>query len=203
MRQTTRPASPVVLIEYAEKWNQQWAALRASNPSAAFQWYQHEGRSARDWIHEDLSNMTAGHCSFCDTFPLADRGNGEGSVEHFRPKHRPEFHLLAYDWGNLYFCCDQCQSRKGDQWNEQLLAPDHTGYEFNRYFAFDFTTGALLASPAASPDDRQRAEVTIQIYGLDSTARRRHRKLEARKWGGAEERDVDEWSYRDFLDPQP
>ena len=145
--------------------------------------------------------MTAGHCSFCDTFPLADRANGEGPVEHFRPKYRPEFHLLAYEWKNLYYCCHQCQSNKGNQWDDLLLAPDDAGYEFHRYFAFDFTTGKILASPAASPDDRLRAEVTIQVYGLDSPTRRRMRQLEERKWLGASERNLDEWAYRDFLDP--
>ncbi len=201
MRQATRPATPVVLIENAEKWNQQWAALRASNPSAAFQWYTVDGRTVRDWILADLSNMTSGHCSFCDTFPLADRASGEGSVEHFRPKHRTEFHLLAYDWANLYFCCDQCQSNKGDQWDDLLLAPDHSGYEFHRYFAFDFTTGAIVASPSATPDDQLRAELTIQIYHLDTVARRRFRRLEAKKWMESSQSNLDDWAYRDFLNP--
>ena len=201
MRKATRPAMPVVLVENAERWNQQWAALRASNPSAKFQWYELEGRSARDWILDDLSNMTTGHCSFCDSYPLADRSSGGGPVEHFRPKYRPEFHFLAYEWTNLYYCCHQCQSNKGDQWDDLLLAPDHAGYDFQRYFAFDFTTGEILASPAASTDDRLRAEVTIRVYGLDSPERRRMRQLEARKRIGSSETDLDVWAYRDFLEP--
>jgi hypothetical protein len=44
--------------------------------------------------------MTAEHCSYCDGHPL--NATGIETVDHFRPKSRPEFYNRA----------DACSSRK-------------------------------------------------------------------------------------------
>ncbi len=194
MRKLIRPAAPSVLQEHSERWNNQWKELKTNSPSAQFHWYAFEKRSARDWILKDLATMTQGHCAFCDRFTVEPE-----SVEHFRPKSDPRFLHLAYSWGNLYFCCGGCQNYKREQWDEGLLNPDADDYVFDRYFAFDFTTGALIPNPAASDANQQRADVTIRLYGLDSTERRRFRLMELRNWQRTDGMELDEFAYRDFV----
>jgi uncharacterized protein (TIGR02646 family) len=58
-------------------------------------------------------------CAFCES-PV--RHIGYGAVEHFRPKagykqrkgdslKRPGYYWLAYDWDNLFFCCQLCNEQ--------------------------------------------------------------------------------------------
>ncbi|MCA9063596.1 MAG: TIGR02646 family protein [Planctomycetaceae bacterium] len=198
MRKQQRPPIPAVLEEHSEKWNKQWKQRKQENPSATFQWYQHQGRAARDWILADLREMTQGHCAFCDGFPL-ENTSGE-PVEHFRPKSDERFFHLAYSWENLFYCCEACQKCKREQWDDDLLKPDAVDYEFETYFQFDFTTGAIEPNRFSTPDAQRRASVTIAMYGLDSEVRQRHRRLELRKWQkcGTDE-DLNDFAYRDFL----
>ena len=121
------------------------------------------------------------------------------TIEHFCPKSA--FPHLAYTWDNLYYCCDRCQSHKGEKWDDGLIAPDAHDYNFGRYFEFDFTTGAIRPSTTASDAEKHRAEITISMYGLDTDKRRRFRRLELKKWSGSDPagRHLDEFAYRNYL----
>jgi len=198
MRRQTRPPKPEILEQHGERWSRQWAELRAKNPNARFQWYQAEGQTARDWCLPALKEMTQGHCAFCDAFPLEDRS--KEPIEHFKPKSEPRFYADAFAWDNLYYCCERCQGSKGERWDDGLLRPDAADYSFERYFVFDYTTGEMKANPCANPADQARAKITIRIYGLDTPQRRRCRSLELRQWQRSDERVLDDWAYRDFLD---
>lgn len=197
MRKHDRSPAPEVLRNHGARWTQQWMELRRRNPGAQFQWYEVDGRDAREWLLPDLKAMTQGHCAFCDTFPLEDRTLE--SIEHFKPKADQRFEAHAYDWTNLYFCCGLCQSEKGVSWDDDLLRPDHENYRFDAYFQFDYTNGAMTPSSLATEQAINQAKATIKAYGLDIQERRRMRQLELRKWQKSSDRDIDEWAYRDYL----
>ncbi|MDB5319423.1 MAG: hypothetical protein JWN40_1054 [Phycisphaerales bacterium] len=150
---------------------------------------------------DELRSQTAAHCSFCDGFPVD--GVSNETIEHFRPKCVGRFPQHAYTWRNLYYCCNACQTAKGEQWDDGLLAPDEAGYAFSHYFEFDFTTGAIRPAHGLDEAAAQRAEVTISLYGLDTAARRRCRLLEGRDWASMDEdtRNLDLRAYRNFLEP--
>ena len=201
MRKQTRPPTPEVLQRFGEQWNRQWVDLRTRNPNATFNWYQAEGQTARDGVLPHLRTMTQGHCAFCDVFPLDDRSREP--IEHFKPKSDPRFYAEAYAWENLYYCCDLCQGTKGEQWDERLLRPDASDYAFERFFTFDYTTGQIKPNAMAAADEQARANVTIQVFGLDLESHRRHRRLELRKWQRTQHDNLDDWAYRDFLEIKP
>jgi uncharacterized protein (TIGR02646 family) len=198
MRKQTRPPKPNILEQHGERWSRQWAELRRKNPNASFQWYQAEGQTVRQWCLPILKEMNQSHCAFCDAFPLEDRS--KEPIEHFKPKTDSRFYADAYAWDNLYYCCERCQSSKGEQWDDGLIRPDAPDYSFETYFLFDYITGQIKANCRADPDDQVRAEVTIRIYGLDIEERRRARSLELRRWQRSVARRLDDWAYRDFLD---
>lgn len=195
MRNITRPKAPTVLAEKCDHWNAQWKSRKTENPAASFSWYKHEGRSARDWILADLAAMTQEHCAFCDGYTVEP-----DSVEHFRPKSDPRFLDLAYSWENLFFCCGGCQNHKRERWDDKLISPDSADYTFERYFEFDFTTGAMRPNARAAVADQARAESTIEIYGLDTQQRRRWRLDASRRWQRSVGLLVDEFPYRDFIE---
>lgn len=198
MRNQSRPVEPDMLKEKAAEWNERWKAKRSDNPKASFSWPQYKNRSCRDWILPVLREMNQGHCSFCDGFPL--EGSSKEPIEHFRPKSNPEFLNLAFTWSNLYYCCEACQSEKGERWDERLLAPDAFGYDFYRYFFFDFISGEMLPNPLAAPDDQERASTTIDLYGLNEPSRVRMRKYWERLWQKSGSKNIDDFGHRNFIE---
>lgn len=190
MHRVTRPDAPGVFAENALRWRDQYVVRRADGP-ASFDWYVAGGVRARDIALQALRIMTAGHCAYCDGYPVF---LGE-TIDHFRPKSTwPE---LAYDWGNLYVCCAQCQKR-GDRFDEGLLRPDASDYAFDRYFECDLATGRLAPAGDASPDDQGRAAVTIQLFNLN------HPTLVVLRrdaWAKRREPSTDEDPFR-FLPPR-
>lgn len=199
MRKQTRPNAPEILQKRSELWSREWAELRQQNPSANFQWRTVEGKSVRELLLPILRQMTQEHCAFCDYFRF-DTVSSE-TVEHFKPKSRPEFYAHAYAWENLYYCCDRCQSAKGEKWDDCLLRPDDPEYLFDLYFQRDYTTGEILPNAVASTEIRKRAKATIELYGLNRSELCRDRRTKLREWQRSNSRhELDSWSFRDFLE---
>ena len=79
MRKQTRPLLPAELATFCEEWQQ----THDARTSAGFDWYERDGKDAREHLVPHLHKMNQGHCSFCDAYPLADRSNEP--IEHFQP----------------------------------------------------------------------------------------------------------------------
>ncbi|WP_318373019.1 hypothetical protein [Enterobacter sp.] len=109
-----RPECPDYLKNCWEILGLRYEQAKQQNPKYNFTWYA-------DFRYEEtgkkLTAMTKGHCAFCDGGHLGVM-NRE-TIEHFRPKSRTEFHRVAYQWENLYPCCDRCQSEKGEQYEDK------------------------------------------------------------------------------------
>lgn len=198
MRKISRPPKPQVLVENGDRWNERWKRLKTEKPGAQFNWYKHEGKSARDWIRAALAAMTQEHCAFCDRYTVEP-----DSIEHFRPKSDSRFLHLAYAWENLFFCCGGCQNEKREQWDDGLINPDAEDYSFSRYFMFDWGTGGMSPNVKATVADQARAEATIRIYGLDTPTRRRFRLIALRDRQRSTGMTIDNMPYRDFVEAPP
>jgi len=114
-----------------------------------------------------LKIMTANHCSYCDSFPMGRRIIKD-TIDHFQPKE--DFKLLAYLWENLFIACHYCQER-GNKYDDRLLKPDKTDYDFDSYFTFDFTTFEIQPNKRASKADQERAKITINLFRLNGTTK--------------------------------
>lgn len=198
MRKLERPPEPEVLQLKSAQWNQQWVELRQKNPSAQFTWYSHEGRTAREWLIDELREMTLSHCAFCDAWPMDDQSLE--SIEHFRPKHDERFLDLAFTWTNLYYCCDRCQNHKGGQWEDELIAPDEDSYEFEDFFEFDVSTGVISPNRCANSELQKRAEATIRIFGLNEGRRPFRRRHALAQWQNKKVQNIHDTAYRDFIE---
>lgn len=195
MRKLNRAACPQVLIERGAKWT---ADLLERGRWT--DWPQHNKRKLHHILHDEgLRDQTQEHCSYCDMNPISPPG--DETIDHFRPKSgpmgRPD---LAYEWENLFYCCNHCQRNKRDLFEEALLKPDEADYDFETYFQWDFATGDLKPNEIASTENQHRAERTIRIFNLDMkhpALRLKARRAFATRELGA---SIDDYSYRDFLE---
>jgi HNH endonuclease len=58
-------------------------------------------------------------CVYCQKPDSIVPGTTFG-IDHYKPKHR--FPQVENDYSNLYYCCGECNSRKGAYWPESLEA---------------------------------------------------------------------------------
>jgi uncharacterized protein (TIGR02646 family) len=166
-----RLPAPDFLTGNFEKWGLRYEQRRARNPAAKFFWPVYQKTRINLLLLPDLMAMTAEHCTFCDGFPIETTGD---SIEHFIPVTKEP--KLAYQWENLFYCCLKCQASKGEGYSEKLLRPDVDGYSFDHYFQYDTKTGKIIPNIDREHGDQQRAEKTIELYGLNQHGRPKARR---------------------------
>lgn len=196
MRKLTRIDAPECLQKNSSRWTKNYLNRIQKNSKANFTWPSNSAKP----IRERLAEMTRLRCAFCDEGLLTSSPN---TIEHFRPKHSGAFPELAYTWENLFPCCFQCQLNKRDQFDDRLLNPDADDYSFDRYYIFNSRTGEIEISPMANLIDQERARITCDFYGLNSTERQTARWNEFRKWEKCRdsgEFTLDDFNYRFFLE---
>jgi len=186
-----RISSPECLFQNGQQWANEYVANRRQNPKHKFSWRNDDCYQA---VRKRLSEMTKAHCAFCDGQIGVE---SRETVEHFRPKSK--FPELAYEWENLFPCCDMCQSKKLELFEEGLLRPDHSDFVFERYFVANYKTGEIKPSPHADEQAQFRAEITIRLYGLDLPARNKARQREWERYCRDPEPCIDDYNYRFLL----
>lgn len=191
MHKMERSAQPDCFSASWLAWTEDFVAARQHDPKHLFSW---RSPACYQEIRRQLSTMTQAHCAFCDG-PIGVESRE--TVEHFRPKNT--FHNLAYEWNNLFPCCDMCQSNKRENFDPALLKPDEPEYAFDKYFVANFSTGEIEPSPHSDEEARQKADVTIKIYGLNLPARKKARKREWESYQRGLQACLDDYNYRFFL----
>lgn len=58
-------------------------------------------------------------CCYCTGSTIEKGGEENFDVEHFRPKGRPEFAHLQFEYSNLYYACRGCNTGKGPLWPDE------------------------------------------------------------------------------------
>ncbi len=156
MMKMNRPLKPEWLRQNFKKWGRKYKENKELNKE-----YKPEYKKKRVNILllPILRTATKKHCAFCD-----DKIT-KGTIEHFRPKS--EFPLYSYVWRNLFPSCNICQE-KNNRFSKYLLKPDRKSYSFNKYFLYNSASGEIEVNPKAIDEDKIKAEVTIEIYKLNS-----------------------------------
>lgn len=199
MKRLLRPPAPEFLLHNADEWGKDFAAKRAADPSYKLQWRQIGRKKVHEIVREILAEkMTQYHCSYCDGgYQLG--AAAQATIDHFRPKSL--FPHEVYRWENLFVCCNVCQEKKLEQFEETLLKPDAGDFDTFRYFALNFKTGEIQVNNQGDAADQICAETTIRILGLNDSPRPKMRLTELQKWEStsAHTRILDDFNYRFFL----
>jgi uncharacterized protein (TIGR02646 family) len=164
MRKFNRENPPDFLRIKWKAWGKSYANNRRKNPSFSFQWATYQGRKINTLLEPLLAQLTDYHCSFCDNFPIRSK---EDSIDHFKPKSRPAYYNLVCHWENLYYCCQNCQQYKREQYNQFLLRPDAENFSFDHYFVYSFLSHELAPNPKLSESEKRKAKTTIDVFGLN------------------------------------
>ncbi len=187
-----RPDPPQWLSTKCQRWGQRYEQRMSVNPGAPFSWPQHGRQKINRLLLPLLRQMTNDHCAFCDIFQMV--AEIRETIEHFKPKS--QYPREAFQWENLFLCCDKCQGAKQELFDPLLLKPDEVEYEFAHYFIFKFSSGELQPNPTASPLDQQRAVMTITLYGLNEGERPQARKRVFASYCQSANPDLSLFSYR-------
>jgi uncharacterized protein (TIGR02646 family) len=158
------------LAENYVKWGQDFQKLLENGgKSSAFKFERSKGLYKK--MRDQLSAITKEHCSFCDSYPVGDKS--KETIEHYYPKN--EFPLQSYDWNNLFYCCDKCQSEANKIAFQETLKPDAFDYEFSNYFYFDLQSGELKILEHLEtefPADFEKATSFLTRYGINNNPKR-------------------------------
>ncbi|MBC8045051.1 MAG: TIGR02646 family protein [Rhizobacter sp.] len=196
MMKLQRGAAPDFLKENYKQWGKDYEQMRLANPSTRFNWRSYAGVPVDKQLKSSLNAITKNHCSYCDGFPLGT--TSLETIDHFRPKSK--YPCLAYVWHNLFLCCTVCQQAKRDTFDKKLLKPDVQAYQFHTYFTVNYSNGEIAANPAASSTDQDRANFTINVFGLNKPGRPESRFREYCLFQLAGKSvHIDDFSYRFFM----
>ena len=197
MRKFFRSDSPDFLLNKWKAWGKSYTNNRKKNAGFSFQWPTLEGRKINTLLEPALARQTNDHCSFCDNFPIRSR---EDSIDHFKPKSRPAYYGLVCQWENLYYCCQNCQQYKSEQYNQFILRPDAENFSFDSYFIYSFNSHEINPNPALTDAEKRKAKTTIDIFGLNDkghiAARRISLERYERKIDQGENIDKNDFPYR-------
>lgn len=118
MNKLTKSPEPTHLVNHASAATSTIIATAKANngqlSDADFKTNVYNGPGVKD----ELLSDQYGKCAFCER----NKGGDFGSVEHYRPKagyniHRndpaikPGYYWLTYDWANMLFACDECNTK--------------------------------------------------------------------------------------------
>ncbi|MBK7504839.1 MAG: hypothetical protein IPI52_07115 [Bacteroidetes bacterium] len=124
-------------------------------------------------IRNSLKTISLSHCNFCDGFPL--NITSKETVEHYYPKKQyPE---KVYEWGNLFYCCDKCQSLSNKIIFELTLKPDDLDYSFNRYFYFNPLDGEIKVKENLDLNNYEIANNYLKRYGINHSPERKQARI--------------------------
>jgi uncharacterized protein (TIGR02646 family) len=178
MEKITKPSISDIptLIELSNnyiQWGKDFAEkLGKGGKSSAFTW---KGGLYNEMRHQ-LCLITKEHCTFCDAFPVAHIS--KETIEHYFPKG--EYPLKSYDWDNLFYCCDKCQSEANKINFIETLKPDTSTYTFSDYFYFDLGSGELKVLEnlkMTNPTAFENATAFLIRYGISNNPKRNRARI--------------------------
>jgi|GEM_PF-5316939 len=128
-----------------------------------------------DALLRELYKMTNKHCSY--TGQLLTNLNYE-NIDQFIPKKNTDKEIFEDNWENLFIVDNQTKQIKGNKYDDLLLKPDADDYDFDKYFEIYFESGNILPKTNLNDKDKKRAEITINVFGLNDEHLVRNRRGE-------------------------
>lgn len=195
MRRVIRSRKPDSLKNNAEQWTEDLLNEIASKGSYAKAEDRFKNRYRQEDIKNTLERMYTRHCCYCESIIGVSI---YGKIEHLRPKSLPEFYRYTFEWENLHWCCEICNTGyKRARWNFQYPILDPAKDEIEKYIRLNLTTGEY-----EEIEGDRRARTTILHTGMNRDelvkARRRIvirflKDYKAHLKAGSGEEFCDEW----------
>ncbi len=160
MRKVNRIQKPDSLINNAEQWTQELMKEIALKESYAEVDDKFKSRYRQDDVKDALEKMYGKHCCYCESIIGI---SSYGRIEHLKPKSLPQFYCYTFEWENLHWCCEICNTGyKRDKWDFQYPILDPAQDEIERYIKLNLTTGEY-----EQIEGDKRAGTTIEHTGMN------------------------------------
>lgn len=170
MRKTNRLPCPESLRAHCAQWTKELLEEIKRCGSYAKAGDSFKVKYRQKDVKETLENMYKKHCCYCESVVGT---SSYGRIEHLKPKSKPQFYQYAFEWDNLHWCCEICNtSYKKDNWDFEHPILDPSKDDARQFLELDFTTGKYEAI-----NNNGRAVTSIRHTGINReslvTARRR------------------------------
>lgn len=96
-------------------------------------------RYSHDSIRLALQKMYEKRCCYCEGKISAQTYD---HIEHLCPKSL--FPHLTFEWENLHCCCEVCNKKKGDKWDQLFPILDPTKDCLEQYLDLDLNNGKII-----------------------------------------------------------
>lgn len=170
MRFVKRTEKPLSLSLHAEQWTRELLAQIEEKGAYSKVDAVYKDRYRQKDVRNALEEMYTSHCCYCESIIGIST---YGRIEHLRPKSLARFHQYAFDWNNLHWCCEVCNtSYKKAKWNFEHPILDPSADDINAYLKLNLQTGEY-----EEIDGNPRARTTIADTGLN-----RKELVKARRW---------------------
>ncbi|MEM7537125.1 MAG: retron system putative HNH endonuclease [Chloroflexota bacterium] len=142
--------------ENIQRWTENWQKRVAKKTD--WSWPQVNKQSLNHVVTEAMVKWHHHKCAFCER-----QVPGELQIEHFKSKqHYPQD---AFDWVNLFLSCGTCNGIKGEREHDPCLKPDDD--DPSTYLWVNPISLKIEAKPGISVTAKERANYTVNLYGLD------------------------------------
>lgn len=155
------------MIELAHRLQEPVELKRYRADSPGGSWEAGDFRPVRTIVRRQLNLEQEGLCVYCEQ----ELGEDQGHVEHIRPKGVTP--ALTFVYANLAHSC-QGPGHCGHHRKCQEFIEPRPGC--NRFFDAMSLDGRIVASVELSLDQKERADITVRILGLNSPSLSRQRK---------------------------
>lgn len=160
MRLVKRTEKPLSLSLYAEQWTKELLAQIEDKGSYAKVDTEYKERYRQEDVKKALEMMYTDHCCYCEAIIGIST---YGRIEHLKPKSLAQFHKYSFDWDNLHWCCEVCNtSYKKQKWNFEYPILDPSLDNVKEYLRMNLQTGEY-----EEIDGNPRARTTIEDTGLN------------------------------------
>ena len=169
MRFVKRTEKPFSLSEHDAQWTQELLSQIEEKGSYAKVDDEYKDRYRQKDVKTALEKMYSGHCCYCESIIGIST---YGRIEHLKPKSLPAFHKYSFDWNNLHWSCEVCNtSYKKTKWNFEHPILDPSKDDIKSYLRMNLQTGEY-----EEINENPRAKTTIEDTGLN-----RERLVRARR----------------------
>lgn len=203
MRKLIRPNAPDFLTEKLQvELGERYKKNREKNKGHQFN-YWHTEKVGESTLYKEIRNklieISDDHCFYCDGYPpLGD----DDTIDHFKPKSKPEFYDLVCSWENLYLACGHCQKAKGTEYNDFILRPDEINYEFDKFFKYDSDNDEVIINLGADELSQLRAEKTIEVFDFNHVGLKKLRGFFRKVYSQDPQININDLGYRFCLNFQ-
>ncbi len=122
-------------------------------------------------IWRELDKMQVKRCAYCEVGIKTTWPDMDSHIEHFRQRSR--YPQGTFQWANLFGSCNRKDSCGNHKDRASVYPPDvliNMGDEDPEDFLFFLDNGRVVPANGLSEQQQHRAEETIRLFNLNSSA---------------------------------